>query len=51
MSLRRYRVYRRADRQLLARAETRWVFVDYATGKPRRIPAQIAQSFPVVTRD
>ncbi|MGA2617712.1 MAG: thioesterase family protein [Thermoguttaceae bacterium] len=50
-SLRRYRVYRRPDRQLLARAETRWVFVDYASGKPRRIPAEIVQSFPVVARD
>ena len=46
-STRVYRVIRRADRQLLAKAETHWAFVNYATGKPTRIPAEIAGAFPV----
>ncbi|MBN2581048.1 MAG: thioesterase family protein [Pirellulales bacterium] len=49
-SLRRYRILRRRNRQLLAKAETDWAFVDYATGKPMRIPVEIARSFQVVER-
>jgi acyl-CoA thioester hydrolase len=45
-SLRRYRIVRRADESLLAQAETLWAFVDYATGRPARIPAEIAAAFP-----
>jgi acyl-CoA thioester hydrolase len=48
-STRLYRIVRRADQELLARAETHWAFVDYATGKPTRIPAEIAHAFPVTT--
>ena len=44
-STRAYRIIRRADHELLARAETHWAFVDYATGRPTRIPAEIARSF------
>jgi acyl-CoA thioester hydrolase len=44
-STRLYRIVRLADEELLARAETHWAFVDYATGKPMRIPAEIARSF------
>jgi acyl-CoA thioester hydrolase len=46
-STRVYRIIRRVDRELLARAETNWAFVNYATGKPTRIPAEIAHAFPV----
>lgn len=46
-STRVYRILRRADRELLAKAETHWAFVNYATGKPTRIPAEIARAFPV----
>jgi acyl-CoA thioester hydrolase len=49
-SLRRYEVFRRSDQQLLAKAETHWAFVDYASGKPARVPAEIVQSFQVVDR-
>jgi acyl-CoA thioester hydrolase len=49
-SLRRYRVLRRGDGQLLAKAETHWAFVNYATGKPARVPIEIVQSFPLVER-
>jgi acyl-CoA thioester hydrolase len=47
-SLRRYEIYRTADRRLLATAETKWAFVDYATGQPARIPPEIARSFTVI---
>jgi len=50
-SLRRYRVVRPADGQLLATAETKWAFIRYATGQPMRIPSEIAQSFRVVEDD
>ena len=49
-STRVYRIIRRADRELLARAETHWAFVNYATGKPTRIPAEIAHAFSVAHR-
>ena len=46
-STRLYRIIRRADHELLARAETHWAFVNYATGRPTRIPAEIAHAFPL----
>jgi acyl-CoA thioester hydrolase len=46
-SKRVYRILRRCDRELLAKAETNWAFVNYATGKPTRIPPEIAGAFPV----
>lgn len=44
-STRAYRIIRRADKELLARAETHWAFIDYATGRPTRIPTEIVKSF------
>jgi acyl-CoA thioester hydrolase len=46
-SVRRYDVFREADRKRLATAATNWAFVDYATGLPARIPAEIIASFQV----
>jgi acyl-CoA thioester hydrolase len=46
-SKRVYRIFRRHDRELLAKAETHWAFVNYATGKPTRIPDEIADAYPV----
>ena len=46
-SRRVYRILRRSDREVLAKAETNWAFVNYATGKPTRIPPEIAGAFPV----
>jgi acyl-CoA thioester hydrolase len=46
-SLRRYRI-RRGDGTLLARAETDWAFVNYATQRPVRIPAEVAARFDIV---
>ena len=47
-SLRRYRVVRGSDAELLATAETQWAFIDFATGQPKRIPPEIASAFAVV---
>jgi acyl-CoA thioester hydrolase len=49
-SIRRYRIIRRADEELLATAETKWAFVDFQTGQPTRIPQKVAGSFQVVER-
>ncbi|MGD0518491.1 MAG: thioesterase family protein [Thermoguttaceae bacterium] len=46
-SIRRYQIIRESDRQVLAKAETNWAFIDYATGKPRRIPAEIINLYQV----
>ena len=50
-SSRRYRICRRSDGAVLATAETRWAFVDYASNQPTRIPREIAQAFVVVEGD
>ncbi len=44
-STRVYRIVRRGDGELLAKAETHWVFISYATGKPTRVPAEIARAY------
>jgi acyl-CoA thioester hydrolase len=49
-STRVYRIVRRADGALLAKAETHWAFIDYATGKPTRILAEIARAFIPATQ-
>lgn len=46
-SKRVYRILRRSDRTVLAKAETQWAFVNYATGKPTRVLDEIAAAFPV----
>ncbi len=48
-SLRRYEMYRAADAALLAKAETLWAFIDFASGQPRRIPKEIADAYPLAT--
>lgn len=45
-SLRKYRVVR--GREVVARGETVWVFVDAVTGKPRPIPAEVSRVFSLV---
>jgi acyl-CoA thioester hydrolase len=44
-SRRIYKIIRRADREVLAKAETNWAFVDYETGKPTRIPREVTETF------
>jgi acyl-CoA thioester hydrolase len=50
-SKRVYRILRRTDGTVLAKAETNWAFVNYATGKPTRIPPEIADAFPLKSTD
>lgn len=47
-SPRQYLFWRAADRQVVARAETIWVFVNARSGRPTRIPAEVQQAFEVV---
>jgi acyl-CoA thioester hydrolase len=48
-SIRRYEMVRAAGKPiLLATAETRWAFVDFRTGRPARIPREIAAAFPIL---
>jgi acyl-CoA thioester hydrolase len=48
-SQRNYRFLRTSDGALLVQGETDWVFVDAETGRPRRIPAEIADLFELTT--
>jgi acyl-CoA thioester hydrolase len=48
---RRYLFVRESDRQLLARAETQWAFVDLTTGRRRRLPAELTSAFEVMADD
>ena len=48
-SPRRYLFYRPRDAQVVARAETLWVFVKYRTGAPLRIPPELRSAFDVAT--
>jgi len=50
-SLRRFRILRVADEELLARAATDWAFIDYTTGQLVRIPPEVAEAFVVVGED
>jgi acyl-CoA thioester hydrolase len=45
-------LFRRAgDRRILARAETKWVYVDIKSGRPRRVPEELLASFEAVPED
>ena len=44
-SRRVYQHHSPGDGELLAKAETHWAFISYATGKPARIPAEVAESY------
>lgn len=47
-SMRRYRFFRCAERTLLARAETDWVYVDKITGKLKKIDTDVSEAFDLV---
>lgn len=47
-SLRRYAFWRAEDKALLAEAETQWVYIDMATGKPRSVPEELVAAFSIV---
>lgn len=44
-SLRKYRIVRENDNQLLAQAETNWVYVDMTTLRLTKIPEHVRASF------
>ena len=48
---RKYLFRRAADRQVLARAETKWVYVDLKSGRPRRVPEELLVSFEAVPEE
>jgi acyl-CoA thioester hydrolase len=50
-SLRRFNIVRAEDGEILARAETNWAFIDYATNRPVRIPPEVARAFQIVPGD
>jgi acyl-CoA thioester hydrolase len=45
---RRYLFVRETDRQLLAQAVTRWVFVDLTSGRRRPLPDELIAAFEVL---
>lgn len=48
---RKYLFRRTGDRRVLARAETRWVYVDIKSGRPKRVPEELLASFEAVSDD
>jgi acyl-CoA thioester hydrolase len=50
-SVRRYKFVRKSDNKLQARGETEWVFVDAESGRPRMIPKEVKQLFPLIPED
>lgn len=48
---RRYLFVRDDGRQVLAQAETRWVFIDLATGRRRPLPEDLVDAFEVVPEE
>ena len=48
-SLRRYEILREKDNLVLARAETRWAFIQWESRRPTRIPQEVSQDFIVVS--
>lgn len=46
-SRRKYTICRPADRMVLTRVETRWVYVDLRRGKVVAIPADVQQTLPI----
>ena len=47
-SPRKYLFWRAADRQILAEAETMWVFVDLKNGHPCHLPEAVRNAFEIV---
>ena len=47
-STRRYRIVRADDERVLAKAATRWAFVDQSTGRLRPIPEEVWSAFELV---
>lgn len=50
-SPRRYLFWRISDQQILARAETLWVFIDARSGRPNTIPGEFLSAFELVDNE
>jgi len=50
-SLRKFIFIRTGDAKVIARAQTEWVYVDAASGRPCSIPAEVSSAFPLVSPD
>ena len=50
-SLRKYRMIRAPESEVVAEAQTDWVFVDAKTGRPRLITDQMKATLPIVDQD
>jgi len=50
-SLRRYVFWNATAKNLLAEAETQWVFIDMTNGKPVSVPDELQAAFPIVDAD
>jgi acyl-CoA thioesterase FadM len=48
--LRKYKFIRDSDGAILAKGETDWVFVDVNNGKPHKIPADVMNTFTLVSK-
>ena len=51
MSPRKYLFWRPSDQQVLAKAETMWVYIDASKGRPVRIPDEFRSAFEIVSED
>ncbi|MDR3435888.1 acyl-CoA thioesterase [Telmatospirillum sp.] len=47
-SPRKYLFWRAADHQIIAQAETMWVYIDLKTGHPRHVPEDLRTAFEIV---
>lgn len=47
-SLRKYKFIRESDNKVLAKAQTDWVFLDAKTGRPKPIPDELINDFPII---
>jgi acyl-CoA thioester hydrolase len=50
-SLRKYKIVRTTDRQVLAVAETDWAFIGLEQRVPRRIPPELSAAFEIVPEE
>jgi acyl-CoA thioester hydrolase len=46
-STRAYRIKREQDNKIIVNAETRWVYVDLKTGRPKEIPIEVLDAFQI----
>ena len=47
-SMRKYRMVRKSDDTVLAIAETKWVFIDMKSKRPKRVPPEVAADYLIV---